>query len=92
MVSNLLKRWWDDFATVKRQRDGFRAFRKETGCYPASSRPISSTVYMCYPNKQVPRRPLMRESRWSKVGFNCVTVSLFGYTGDNLSALYTYFA
>jgi hypothetical protein len=26
MVSNLLKRWQDDFATVKRQRDGFRAF------------------------------------------------------------------
>jgi hypothetical protein len=31
MVSNLLKRWWDDFATVKRQRDGFRAFRKKMG-------------------------------------------------------------
>jgi hypothetical protein len=43
MVSNLLKRWRDDFATVKRQRDGFRAFRKETGCHPASSRPTSST-------------------------------------------------
>jgi hypothetical protein len=26
MVSNLLKRWWDYFATVKRQRDGFGAF------------------------------------------------------------------
>jgi hypothetical protein len=34
MVSNLLKRWRDDFATVKRQRDGFGAFGKETGCYP----------------------------------------------------------
>jgi hypothetical protein len=35
MVSNPLKRWWDDFATVKRQRDGFGAFRKETGSHPA---------------------------------------------------------
>jgi hypothetical protein len=35
MVSNLLKRWRNDFATVKRQRDGFGAFRKETGCHPA---------------------------------------------------------
>jgi hypothetical protein len=26
MVSNLLKRWQDDFATVKRQRNGFGAF------------------------------------------------------------------
>jgi hypothetical protein len=31
MVSNLLKRWRDYFATVKRQRDGFGAFQKETG-------------------------------------------------------------
>jgi hypothetical protein len=46
MVSNLLKRWWDDFATVKKQRDGFRAFLKETGCHPASSCPTSSTVYI----------------------------------------------
>jgi hypothetical protein len=45
MVSNLLKRWWDDFATVKRQKDGFGASRKETGCHPASSHPTSSTVY-----------------------------------------------
>jgi hypothetical protein len=45
MVSNLLKRWRDVFATVKRQRDGFGAFRKETGCHPASSRPIISTDY-----------------------------------------------
>jgi hypothetical protein len=45
MVSNLLKRWWDDFATVKRQRDGFGAFRKETEYHPASSRPTSSTGY-----------------------------------------------
>jgi hypothetical protein len=36
MVSNLLKEWRDDFATVKRQRDGFGAYRKETGCHPAS--------------------------------------------------------
>jgi hypothetical protein len=43
MVSNLLKRWQDDFVTVKRQRDGFGAFRKETGCHPVSSRPTSST-------------------------------------------------
>jgi hypothetical protein len=43
MVSNLLKRWQDDSVTVKRQRDGFGAFRKETGCHPASSRPTSST-------------------------------------------------
>jgi hypothetical protein len=35
MVSNLLKRWRDDFATVKRKRDGFGAFGKETGCHPA---------------------------------------------------------
>jgi hypothetical protein len=45
MVSNLLKRWQNDIATVKRQRDGFRAFRKETICHPASSCPTSSTVY-----------------------------------------------
>jgi hypothetical protein len=47
MVSNLLKkkRWQYDFATVKRQRDGFRACQKETGCHPASSRPTSSTGY-----------------------------------------------
>jgi hypothetical protein len=31
MVSNLLKRWWDDFATVKKQRDGFRGFSKRNG-------------------------------------------------------------
>jgi hypothetical protein len=35
MVSNLLKRWRDDFTTVKRQRDGFGAFRKEMGCHLA---------------------------------------------------------
>jgi hypothetical protein len=40
MVSNLLKSWWDDFATVKRQRDGFGAYRKETGCHPASSQAL----------------------------------------------------
>jgi hypothetical protein len=34
MVSNLLKWWRDDFATVKRQRNGFGAYRKETGCHP----------------------------------------------------------
>jgi hypothetical protein len=45
VVSNLLKRWWDDFATVKRQRDGFGAFLKETGCHPVSSRPTSSTEH-----------------------------------------------
>jgi hypothetical protein len=45
MVSNRLKGWRDDFATVKRQRDGFGAFRKETGCHPASSSPTSSTDY-----------------------------------------------
>jgi hypothetical protein len=44
MVSNLLKRWRDYFATVKRERDGFGAFRKETGCHLSSSRPTSSTV------------------------------------------------
>jgi hypothetical protein len=38
------KRWRDDFATGKRQKDGFGVFRKETGCHPASSRPTSSTV------------------------------------------------
>jgi hypothetical protein len=49
MISNLLKRWRDDFATVKRQRDGFGAFRKEMGCHPASFRPTSSTdYYTCY--------------------------------------------
>jgi hypothetical protein len=40
MVSNLLKRRRDDFAT-----DGFGAFQKETGCHPASSRPTKSTAY-----------------------------------------------
>jgi hypothetical protein len=44
MVSNLLKRCQDDFATVKRQRDGFGAFRKETGCHPASSQ----ALVICY--------------------------------------------
>jgi hypothetical protein len=29
MVSNLLKRWRDDFSTVKRQRDGFGLFEKK---------------------------------------------------------------
>jgi hypothetical protein len=43
MVSNLLKRWRDDFSTVKRQGDGFGAFQKETGCHPGSSHPTSST-------------------------------------------------
>jgi hypothetical protein len=43
MVLNLLKRWRDDFATVKRQRDGFGAFQKETECHPTSSSPTSST-------------------------------------------------
>jgi hypothetical protein len=31
MVASLLKWWRDDFATVERQRDGFRASQKETG-------------------------------------------------------------
>jgi hypothetical protein len=35
------KRWRDDFATVKRQRDGFEAYRKETGCHPA---PLKAVV------------------------------------------------
>jgi hypothetical protein len=48
MVSNLLKRWRVDFAIVKRQRDGFSAFGKETGCHPASSCPTSSTDYIYY--------------------------------------------
>jgi hypothetical protein len=34
--------WRDDFATVKRPRDGFGAFLKETGCHTASSRPPQS--------------------------------------------------
>jgi hypothetical protein len=42
----MLKRWRDDFATVKRQRDGFGAFQKETGCHPASFHPSSSTGYI----------------------------------------------
>jgi hypothetical protein len=29
MVSNLLKRWWDNFVTVERQRDGFGAYKKK---------------------------------------------------------------
>jgi hypothetical protein len=37
MVTNLLKRWQDDFSTAKRQRDGFGAFQKETRCHPTSS-------------------------------------------------------
>jgi hypothetical protein len=44
MVSNLLKRWRDDFATVKRQRDGFGGFRKETGCHPASPQALLISV------------------------------------------------
>jgi hypothetical protein len=35
MVLNLLKRRRDDFVTVRRQRKGFGAFQKETGCHPA---------------------------------------------------------
>jgi hypothetical protein len=46
MVSNLLKRWQDDFETVKRQTDGFGAFRKETGCHPAPPQALHSTVYL----------------------------------------------
>jgi hypothetical protein len=34
-----------DFSTVKRQGNCFGAFRKETGCHPASSRPTSSAGY-----------------------------------------------
>jgi hypothetical protein len=37
------KKWWDDFVTVKKQRDGFGAFRKEAGCHPTSSRSTPST-------------------------------------------------
>jgi hypothetical protein len=33
MVSNLPKRWQDDFSTVKRQRNGFRALQKEMECH-----------------------------------------------------------
>jgi hypothetical protein len=44
MVSNLLKRWRDDFATVKRQRDGFGAFRKETGCHPAPPQALQTMI------------------------------------------------
>jgi hypothetical protein len=50
MVSNLLKSWRNDFATVERQGDGFGAFRKETGCHPASSRTTSSTAYVISTN------------------------------------------
>jgi hypothetical protein len=39
MGSNPLKGWRDDFATVKRQRDGFGAFRKETGFIPPHPAP-----------------------------------------------------
>jgi hypothetical protein len=45
----LLKKKRDGFksakmvATVKRQKDGFGAFRKQTGCHPASSRTTSSS-------------------------------------------------
>jgi hypothetical protein len=46
MVSNLLNRWRNDFATVKRQRDGFGAFRKETGCHPASFKALYTFIYM----------------------------------------------
>jgi hypothetical protein len=45
VVSHLLKKKRDgfksakkvaeDFATVRRERDGFGAFRNETGCHPA---------------------------------------------------------
>jgi hypothetical protein len=34
MVSNLLKRWQDDFVVVKRQRDGLGAFLKRNGMPP----------------------------------------------------------
>jgi hypothetical protein len=47
MVSNLLKRWQDDFATVKRQRDGFGAFLKEMGCYPSAPQAIYIYIYIC---------------------------------------------
>jgi hypothetical protein len=49
MVSKLLKRWRDDFATVKRQRDGFGAFRKETGCHPAPPQALHIIVMVVGP-------------------------------------------
>jgi hypothetical protein len=48
MVSNLLKRWRDDFAIVKRQRNGFRAFRKETGCHPAPPQALHLHMYLLF--------------------------------------------
>jgi hypothetical protein len=45
MVSNLLKRWRDVSATVKRQRDGFGAFQKKRDAIP------SHLKHWCYREK-----------------------------------------
>jgi hypothetical protein len=44
MVSNLIKSWQDDFATVKRQRDGFRAYQKETDAILPHPTPLQALV------------------------------------------------
>jgi hypothetical protein len=38
------KRWGDNFATVKRLRDGFGAYLKEKGCHPASTHALIITL------------------------------------------------
>jgi hypothetical protein len=37
MVSNLLKRWQDDLATIKKQRYGFKFFEKKWDTIPSHS-------------------------------------------------------
>jgi hypothetical protein len=49
VVSHLLKKKRDDFATVKMQKDGFRAFRKEQDAIPPHPTPPQAlSVYNMY--------------------------------------------
>jgi hypothetical protein len=48
LVSNVLKWWRNDFVTVKRQRDGLGAFRKETGCHPAPPQALLTARAVLY--------------------------------------------
>jgi hypothetical protein len=52
MVLNLLERWRDDSMTVKRKRNGFGAFKKETGCHPAPPEALNIAMDFCIPQKR----------------------------------------
>jgi hypothetical protein len=68
MVSSLLKRWRDDSTTVKRQRDGFGAFRKETGCHPVPPQALYIGQTHVYAFKRERNECTDSERRWSCYG------------------------